>query len=138
MAVYEIRPIGRIESVLTDRATAPKQGFGQAPHAWLVFDPAVAEGIRDLDVGTDAFVLTWMHLADRDTLVVHPQDNPENPETGVFSTRSADRPNPIALHLVRITATDGLRVRVEGMEAIDGTPVVDVKPVLPHETKTPR
>jgi tRNA-Thr(GGU) m(6)t(6)A37 methyltransferase TsaA len=127
---YAIRPIGRVESPLTDRETAPKQGFEGAPDAWLVFDPDVAEGIRDLAVGADLFVLTWLHQARRDVLAVHPRDDPRNPETGVFSTRSQDRPNPIGLHRVRIAEIEGLRVLVHGLEAFDGTPVVDVKPVL--------
>jgi len=127
---YAIRPIGRVESPLADRETAPKQGFEGAPDAWLVFDPEVTEGLRDLAVGADVFVLTWLHQARRDVLAVHPRDDPRNPETGVFSTRSQDRPNPIGLHRVRIAAVDGLRVLVHGLEAFDGTPVVDVKPVL--------
>ena len=127
---YAIRPVGRVESPLADRETAPKQGFEGAPDAWLVFDPDVADGIRDLAVGADVFVLTWLHQARRDVLAVHPRDDPRNPETGVFSTRSQDRPNPIGLHRVRIAAVDGLRVLVQGLEAVDGTPVVDVKPVL--------
>jgi tRNA-Thr(GGU) m(6)t(6)A37 methyltransferase TsaA len=129
-APYEIRPIGHVESSVVDRASAPKQGFEGAPDAWLVFDPAVAAGIRDLAVGNDVFVLTWLHRAQRDVLAVHPRDDPRNPETGVFSTRSADRPNPVGLHRVRIAAIEGLRVRVSDLEAVDGTPIVDVKPVL--------
>jgi tRNA-Thr(GGU) m(6)t(6)A37 methyltransferase TsaA len=127
---YEITPIGRVESPLVDRETAPKQGFEGAPEAWLVIDPAMATGIRDFAVGDEIFVLTWLHQAQRDVLAVHPRDDPRNPETGVFSTRSQDRPNPIGLHRVGITAIDGLRVRVRDLEAVDGTPVVDVKPVL--------
>jgi tRNA-Thr(GGU) m(6)t(6)A37 methyltransferase TsaA len=127
---YEVRPIGGVESTITDRETAPKQGFEGSPEAWLVFDAAVAEGIRDLQVGTDVFVLTWLHQARRDVLAVHPRDDPRNPETGVFSTRSQDRPNPIGLHRVHIAAIDGLRVRVRDLEAFDGTPILDVKPVL--------
>lgn len=130
-AKYEIRPIGRVESPLRDRAAAPKQGFEGAPEAWLVFDPEVSEGIRDLAVGNEIFVLTWLDRAERDVLVVHPRDDPANPETGVFSTRSQDRPNPIGLHRVQIAAIDGARVQVRDLEAFDGTPIVDVKPVLP-------
>ena len=129
-ARYEIRPIGHVESSLADPATAPKQGFEGAPDAWLVFDPEVAEGARDLAVGAEVFVLTWLHRAQRDVLAVHPRDDPRNPETGVFSTRSQDRPNPIGLHRVTVAAIDGLRVLVRGLEAVDGTPVVDVKPVI--------
>jgi tRNA-Thr(GGU) m(6)t(6)A37 methyltransferase TsaA len=129
-APYELRPIGHVESSLTDRATAPRQGFEGAPPAWLVFDPEVAAGIRDLGVGDELFVLTWLHRAARDVLAVHPRDDPRNPETGVFSTRSQDRPNPIGLHRVTVAAVDGTRVLVHDLEAFDGTPIVDVKPVL--------
>jgi tRNA-Thr(GGU) m(6)t(6)A37 methyltransferase TsaA len=129
-SLYEIRPIGRVESPLTDPASAPKQGFEGSPDAWLVFDPAVREGMRDLEAGTEVLVLTWLDRADREVLVVHPRDDPSNPETGVFSTRSQDRPNPVGLHRVEIMAIDGTRVRVRNLEALDGTPIVDVKPVL--------
>lgn len=127
---YEIRPIGTVESALVDPASAPKQGVEGGPEAWLVFDVAVAEGLADLTVGDEVFVLTWLHLADRSVLAVHPRDDPSNPLTGVFSTRSSDRPNPVGLHRVRVLAVDGHRVRVTDLEAVDGTPVVDVKPVL--------
>jgi len=130
MTRYEIRPIGHVESPVVDPRTAPKQGFEGAPDAWLVFDPVVADGIRDLAVGAEVFVLTWLHQARRDVLAVHPRDDPKNPETGVFSTRSQDRPNPIGLHRVQVAAIEGLRVLVRDLEAVDGTPVVDVKPVL--------
>ncbi len=111
-------------------ATAPKQGDEGAPDAWLVFDDDVGAGMRDLAVGTEVIVLTWLDRARRDILAVHPRDDPRSPLRGVFSTRSADRPNPIGLHQVRILAIDGTRVRVGGLEALHGTPVVDVKPVL--------
>jgi len=127
---FEVRSIGHVESSLVDREAAPKQGFEGGPEAWLVFHPDVAEGIRDLAPGADVLVLTWLHQARRDVLAVHPRDDPRNPEAGVFSTRSADRPNPIGLHQVRVVAVDGLRVRVSDLEAVDGTPIVDVKPVL--------
>jgi tRNA-Thr(GGU) m(6)t(6)A37 methyltransferase TsaA len=127
---YEIHPVGVVASPLTDRDNAPKQGGEGAPEAWLVFEPTVADAIRDLAVGDDLFVLTWLHQADRSMLAVHPRDDLSNPLTGVFSTRSSDRPNPIGLHRVRVVAIDGLRVRVTDLEAIDGTPIVDVKPVL--------
>lgn len=130
---YEVRPIGSVESPLVDPKTAPKQGFEGAPEAWLVFNLEVAEGIRDLAIGAEVFVLTWLHQARRDVLAVHPRDDPRNPETGVFSTRSQDRPNPIGLHRVQIAATDGLRVLVRNLEAVDGTPILDVKPVLAGE-----
>ena len=127
---YEVSPVGRVESPLLDPKTAPKQGIEGAPEAWLVFNGDVAEAARDLAVGDEVFVLTWLHRARRDVLAVHPRDDPRNPETGVFSTRSQDRPNPIGLHRVRIAAVDGLRVLVRDLEAVDGTPIVDVKPVL--------
>ena len=127
---YEIRLIGRVESPLADPERAPKQAFEGAPEAWLVFEPEVAAALRDLAVGDDVFVLTWLHRARRDLLAVHPRDDPRNPETGVFSTRSQDRPNPIGLHRVRIAAIDGLRVLVRSLDVIDGTPILDVKPVL--------
>lgn len=127
---YEIHPVGVVASPLTDRDDAPKQGVEGAPEAWLVFDPTVADAIADLAVGDDVFVFTWLHQADRSVLAVHPRDDPANPLTGVFSTRSSDRPNPVGLHRVRVLAVDGLRIRVADLEAIDGTPIVDVKPVL--------
>jgi tRNA-Thr(GGU) m(6)t(6)A37 methyltransferase TsaA len=127
---YELRPIGHVESPIVEVAAAPKQGDEGGPDAWLVLDPAVREGIRDLAAGDEVLVLTWLHRADRDVLVVHPRDDPDAPLRGVFSTRSADRPNPIGLHRVRILAIDGNRVQVADLEALDGTPVVDLKPVL--------
>jgi tRNA-Thr(GGU) m(6)t(6)A37 methyltransferase TsaA len=127
---YELRPIGYVRSPLTDPATAPKQGSEGAPDAWLVLDPEVAEAARDLAVGADVFVLTWLHRARRDVLAVHPRDDPRTPETGVFSTRSQDRPNPIGLHRVTIAAIDGLQLLARDLEAVDGTPIIDVKPVL--------
>ena len=130
MPRYEIVPIGWVESPLTDRAQAPRQGDEGAPSAWIVFEPAVGEAMRDLRPGTEVLVLTWLDRADRDVLVTRPRDDPANPLTGVFSTRSSDRPNPIGLHRVRIAEVAGLRMLVEGLEAIDGTPVADVKPVL--------
>jgi len=132
---YVVRPIGFVESPLVDRVSAPKQGDEGAPEAWLVFEPAVREGLRDLRVGTDVLLLTWLDRADRDVLVVHPRGDLARPETGVFSTRSPDRPNPVGLHRVTITAVDGTRVRVRNLEALNGTPVVDVKPVLDPGTE---
>ena len=129
MTAYEVRPIGRVESPLRDRADAPKQGDG-APDAWLVVLPQYAEGLRDVRVGTEALLLTWLDRADRTVLSTRPRDDPANPMTGVFSTRSPDRPNPIGLHRVRILARDGCRLRVGPLEALDGTPIVDLKPVL--------
>jgi tRNA-Thr(GGU) m(6)t(6)A37 methyltransferase TsaA len=126
----ELRAIGRVESPLVDPAMAPKQGDEGAPEAWLVFDDAVAAGLADLRAGEEILVLTWLDRARRDALVVHPRDDPSAPETGVFSTRSADRPNPIGIHQTVIVAVEGTRVLVSHLEAVDGTPIVDVKPVL--------
>jgi tRNA-Thr(GGU) m(6)t(6)A37 methyltransferase TsaA len=125
-----LRPIGRVESPLVDRASAPRQGDEGAPQAWLVFEPGVAAGLRDLQVGEEVLLLTWLDRARRDVLVVHPRGDRTRPETGVFSTRSPDRPNPIGLHRVQIAAIEGLRLRVRNLEALDGTPILDVKPVL--------
>lgn len=126
-----VEVIGHVESPLTDPALAPKQGSEGAPDAWLVFRPEFRDALGDLREGEEVVVLTWLHRADRTTLRVHPRDDPSRPLTGVFSTRSADRPNPIGLHRVRIVAIeDGLRFLVRGMEAVHLTPVVDVKPVL--------
>jgi tRNA-Thr(GGU) m(6)t(6)A37 methyltransferase TsaA len=128
-----LRAVGRVSSPLTDRATAPKQGDEGAPHAWLEFGPEVADGLRDLEPGAEMLVLTWLDRADRDTLVVHPRGDLTRPATGVFSTRSPDRPNPIGLHRVTILEVDGTRVLVRDLEALDGTPVLDLKPVLGPE-----
>ena len=125
-----VHPIGWVESSLTDRRQAPKQGDEGAPDAWLVFDPAVSDGLRDLRVGTDMIVLTWLDRARRDVLRVHPRGDRARKETGVFSTRSPDRPNPVGLHRITIVSIDDTRVRVRNLEALDGTPIVDVKPVL--------
>ena len=127
---YELRAIGWVESELTDRDDAPKQGDEGAPEAWIAFDPAVREAYADVAAGDALLVLTWLHLAQRDKLRVHPRSDPSRRLTGVFSTRSPDRPNPIGLHRVEVVAADGDRIRVRDLEAVDGTPVVDVKPVL--------
>lgn len=125
-----LHPIGQVESPLIHPDAAPKQGLEGSPEAWLVFDQGVSEGLRDLRAGDEVFVLTWLHRARRDVLAVHPRDDPDRPEQGVFSTRSQDRPNPIGLHRVEIAAVEGTRIRVRNLEAVDGTPVLDVKPVL--------
>jgi tRNA-Thr(GGU) m(6)t(6)A37 methyltransferase TsaA len=127
---YEVRPIGVVRSALTDPATAPKQGPEGAPEAELLLDPAVLPALNGTAPGDRVIVLTWLDRARRDLLAVHPRDDPANPVRGVFSTRSADRPNPIGLHEVEVVAVDGPRVRVRPLEAVDGTPVLDLKPVL--------
>jgi tRNA-Thr(GGU) m(6)t(6)A37 methyltransferase TsaA len=129
-ARFEVTAIGVVESPLTDPAAAPKQGNEGSPEAWLVFEPGVLEALQDISPGDRVIVLTWLDRARRDVLRVHPRDDAANPLTGVFSTRSADRPNPIGLHEVEILEVDGARFRVADLEAVDGTPVVDVKPVL--------
>ena len=126
----ELKPIGRVESPLSDPAQAPKQGDEGGPDAWLVFDPDVLDGLADVRPGDRIIVLTWLHRAERDVLQVHPRDDPSNPLTGVFSTRSQSRPNPIGLHEVEVAEVAGARVKVRQLEAIDGTPIVDLKPVL--------
>ena len=130
MSGYEVRPIGVVRSTLTDPATAPKQGPEGAPEAELLLDPAVLPALDGTAPGDRVIVLTWLDRARRDLLAVHPRDDPANPVRGVFSTRSADRPNPIGLHEVEVVAVDGPRVRVRPLEAVDGTPVLDLKPVL--------
>jgi tRNA-Thr(GGU) m(6)t(6)A37 methyltransferase TsaA len=125
-----LEPVGHVRSPLTDPADAPKQGFEGAPDAGLVLEPDVLDALDGIEPGARVIVLTWLDRARRDVLRVHPRDDPSNPMRGVFSTRSADRPNPIGLHEVEVLAIEGNRVRVSGLEAVDGTPVVDVKPVL--------
>jgi tRNA-Thr(GGU) m(6)t(6)A37 methyltransferase TsaA len=124
-------PIGHVRSPLADPAAAPKQGNEGAPEAWLVFEPRFEEGLRELRAGDEVLVLTWLHRGDRRTLRVHPRDDASAPLRGVFSTRSADRPNPVGIHRVTIVeAESATRFRVRDLEAVDGTPVIDVKPVL--------
>ena len=130
MIGYEVRAVARVESPLTDPAAAPKQGTEGGAEAWLTFDPAVLDALDGLAPGDRVILLTWLHRADRDLLRVHPRDDLRNPLRGVFGTRSADRPNPIGLHEVEILVLDGTRMRVAPLEAVDGTPVLDVKPVL--------
>jgi tRNA-Thr(GGU) m(6)t(6)A37 methyltransferase TsaA len=127
---FEIQPIGTVESPLTDPASAPKQGDEGAPDAWLAFEPAVLEGLEGIRAGDEVIVLTWLDRARRDVLRVHPRDDFSRPEQGVFNTRSSDRPNPIGLHRVEVLSIEAGRVRVRNLEAVDGTPIVDVKPVL--------
>ena len=133
MKTFEVKPIGRVESPLTDPALAPRQADEGAPEAWLVFDPGVAEGLRGIRTGDEVLLLTWLDRARRDVLSVHPRGDPSRPLEGVFSTRSPHRPNPIGLHRVEVTRVDGLRVRVRHLEAVDGTPIIDVKAVLSED-----
>lgn len=129
-AAYELRPIGWVESSLVEPDLAPRQGDEGAPDAWLVLDPTMEPGLRDLREGQEVIVLTWLHRARRDVLSTHPRDDLTRPECGIFSTRSADRPNPIGLHDIQIVAIEGLRIRVRNLEAVDRTPILDIKPRL--------
>jgi tRNA-Thr(GGU) m(6)t(6)A37 methyltransferase TsaA len=125
-----LRPIGVIRSTIQSRVDAPKQGSEGAPDAWLEIEPWAADALLGLAVGDELILLTWFHQARRDTLQVHPRSDPDLPIAGVFATRSPDRPNPIGLHPVTLRAIAGHRLRIGPIEAFDGTPVVDIKPVL--------
>jgi tRNA-Thr(GGU) m(6)t(6)A37 methyltransferase TsaA len=127
---FEVRAVGHVESPLVDLDVAPKQGDEGAPEAWLAFGPEVADALRDVQVGDRLVLLTWLDRARRDVLVVHPRGDLSRPATGVFSTRSPDRPNPIGLHTPVVLAIEGTRLLVRELEALDGTPILDVKPVL--------
>ncbi len=130
MAPIELTPVAHVESDLADLHAAPMQGFEGAPDAWLAFDPSVADALDGLAPGDRLVLLSWLDRGDRTTLKVHPRDDTTVPMRGVFTTRSPDRPNPIGLHEVEVRAIDGTRVRVGPLEAVDGTPIVDVKPLL--------
>jgi tRNA-Thr(GGU) m(6)t(6)A37 methyltransferase TsaA len=130
---FELRPIGRVESPLTALEAAPRQADEGAPSASLVFDEHVRDGIGNLRPGDQLILLTWLDRAQRDVLVVHPRGDTSRPREGVFSTRSPHRPNPIGLHRVQVVAVAGLRVQVDHLEALNGTPIVDVKPVLAED-----
>jgi tRNA-Thr(GGU) m(6)t(6)A37 methyltransferase TsaA len=131
-----LHPIGWVESPLRDRANAPRQSDENAPSAWLALSPDVQDAMQDIAVGDDLVVITWLHRANRDVRVVRPRGDASRPPTGVFSTRSPDRPNPVGLHDVRVVEVDAARIRVAGLEAIDGTPVLDLKPRLgPIQTR---
>jgi tRNA-Thr(GGU) m(6)t(6)A37 methyltransferase TsaA len=135
---YSVVPIGTVRSTLSRREQAPRQGREGAPDAWLELEPAYREGARDVRAGEEILVLTWLDRADRSVLAVHPRGDESAPLTGVFSTRSPDRPNPIGIHRVRILEiTDGRRLRVSDLEALDRTPIVDLKPVLDPKEITP-
>jgi tRNA-Thr(GGU) m(6)t(6)A37 methyltransferase TsaA len=129
-----LRQIGVITSALKSRKNAPRQGREGAPDAWLEIQPRLAKGLHRLTAGDDIIVITWLHQGRRNVLQVHPRANPHNPLTGVFATRSPDRPNPLGLHPVTVKEIDGNRLRIGPIEAIDGTPVVDIKSVLPRSS----
>jgi tRNA-Thr(GGU) m(6)t(6)A37 methyltransferase TsaA len=128
--MYRLRPVGWVESSLTDRDAAPKQGDEGAPLARIAFLPEFREAARDLRRGDEVLVLTWLHQGRRDVLSVYPRGDVNRPRAGVFATRSPDRPNPIGLHAVRIENVEENAIAVHNLEAIDGTPVLDIKPVL--------
>ena len=127
---YLLEPVGHIRSELKRRKNAPRQGYLGAPEAWVEIAPRFAKCLERVAAGDEVILLTWLHQARRTVMKVHPGRDMNNPLTGVFGTRSPDRPNPIGLHRVKILERDGLRLRVGPLEAIDGTPVVDVKTVL--------
>jgi len=129
MPDMELVAIGTVESPLRDRAAAPKQGDEGAPEAWLVFEARLAQALEGIAVCDELLLLTWLDRARRDVLRVHPRDDLANPEQGVFNTRSPDRPNPIG-HRVTVVSIDGIRLRVRDLEALNGTPIIDVKPLL--------
>lgn len=129
-ASIAVLPIGVVESELRAPADAPRQGAEGAPDAWLVLESRYEDGLQGLQPGDHLVVLTWLDRADRTTLRVHPRDDLQQPLTGVFRTRSADRPNPIGLHQVVLREVQGIRLRVGPLEAVDGTPILDIKPVL--------
>lgn len=129
--MFTVTPIGYVRSPLLDREHAPKQGDEGAPAAWLIFKAEFQEGLKDLQVGEDILVLTWLDRGNRETLCVHPRDDERAALRGVFSTRSQDRPNPVGLHRVKIVEmTSPTQFKVLNLEAFDDTPVIDVKPVL--------
>ena len=130
MTDYALRPIGYVRSTLRAVHDAPRQGSEGAPDAWLEVDPAFAPGLRGIATGDELVVVTWLHHANRQTLEVHPRGDPAVPLAGVFVTRSPHRPNPLGLHRVTVRAIDGSRLRIGPIEAIDGTPVVDLKIAL--------
>ena len=126
----ELRAIGSVSSPLADREAAPKQGDEGAPEATIEIGTGFEPALQGIGAGDEVLVLTWLDQADRSVLFTHPRDDRSRPEIGVFATRSPDRPNPIGLHRVRVLEVDGGRLRVDALEAIDGTPVLDLKPVL--------
>ena len=129
---YTLSPVGFLSSPLKSREEAPNQGYEGAPDAWLEVNETVAEGLEGIAVGDEIIVITWLHKAGRDILKVHPRGDETTPLAGVFATRSPNRPNPLGLHRVTVLSIAGERLKVGPIEAIDGTPVVDIKPVLPQ------
>lgn len=127
---YTLIPLGYVRSELKDRKTAPRQGYEGAPAAWLDIEPQFRDSLLRLVPGDEVILLTWFHQADRSVQQVHPRSDPQRQLHGVFATRSPDRPNPIGLHRVTILAIEENRLQVEPLEAIDGTPIVDIKIVL--------
>ena len=125
-----LQVVGRIRSALRSKDEAPRQGSEGAPDAWLELDPAFMPALRGVAVGDEVIVITWLHRGNREVLQVHPRGDPEIPIAGVFATRSPDRPNPLGLHRVTVREISGTRLRIGPIEAIDGTPVVDIKAVL--------
>jgi tRNA-Thr(GGU) m(6)t(6)A37 methyltransferase TsaA len=132
---YSLRPIGHLRSALRDLEAAPRQGNEGGPDAWLEIEPALAIALRGVATGDDLIVITWLHRAKRDVLEVHPRGDPAVPLAGVFATRSPHRPNPLGLHRVTVREIAGSRLRVGPIEAIDGTPVVDVKIALDDQDR---
>ena len=133
MEDYTLKPIGVVRSLLTHRENAPMQADEGAPEAWLELTAEAAPGLSGINAGDELILLTWLHLAERDVLRVHPRGDINRPLTGVFATRSPDRPNPIGLHRVSVLEVTEQKLRVAHLEAIDGTPVIDIKPVLTQE-----
>ena len=129
---YVLYPIGLLHSPLKQPEEAPRQGREGAPDAWLEVHALVAEGLDGIAIGDELFVITWLHKAQRGTLKVHPRGDETIPLAGVFATRSPDRPNPLGLHRVTVLEIAGRSLKVGPIEAIDGTPVIDIKPVLSH------
>lgn len=127
---YSIEPIGYVRSELTRLEDAPMQGDEGAPEAWLELTPQAALGLMGIQAGDELIVLTWLHRADRHVLQVHPRGDLNRPLTGVFATRSPDRPNPVGLHRVSVLEVREQKLLVAPLEAIHGTPIVDIKPVL--------
>ena len=125
-----VRAIGIVRSPIKSRDEAPRQGFEGAPDVWLEIDPAYADAIVGLTEGSEIIVISWFHHANRDELQTHPRNDPNLPLTGVFATRSPDRPNPLGLHKATLRQISGLRLLAGPIEAIDGTPVIDIKPAL--------